>query len=380
MKQRILITGARSAVALDLAREFHSTGYEVHTADCSSAFISRWSNAVKQFHHYRSPNADPQGFNEDIIALSSALRPLHIIPTCEEVFHLAKPALRPSIGHLLFAPELEQLHELHGKHSFIALCTKIGIPAPESHVLTDQDALQDFSSGEWVFKPCYSRFGEEALIAPSPTQLSRVIPDSLFPWLAQRRIYGQEFSFYAIAQQGKLITIAPYFSNWRLAGGASYAFISAPAQITEKITRIASKIAAATNLTGQFSCDLIMDKQEQLWPIECNPRTTSGLHLLSGNGAVAKAITQATPASVQHSTRYLKPMMLLNGLNPSRFINCKRTLEEGEDVLGVHNDRLPMIGALLDTAVFSCRAIGTGTTLTQATTKDIEWNGEPFND
>lgn len=55
MADTILITGARSAVALDLARDFAAGGFQVHMADCSSSFLSRWSKIPTRVHRAPTP-------------------------------------------------------------------------------------------------------------------------------------------------------------------------------------------------------------------------------------------------------------------------------------------------------------------------------------
>ena len=46
--------------------------------------------------------------------------------------------------------------------------------------------------------------------------------------------------------------------------------------------------------------------------------------------------------------------------------------------MGAPGDRLPVLGGLLDAAVFGLRALRSGRPLTQAITADIEWNGRLF--
>lgn len=380
MSQRVIITGARSAVAVDLAREFHRVGYEVHMADCSSAFIARWSKATHSYHRYASPVHQPERFTADINSLVTKIQPQLIIPTCEEVFHLTKPALHHRLQRLLFAPSSEQLHLLHRKDSFMKLCQKAAIGVPESHTLTSSEALATYigNSEQWVFKPCYSRFGAQALISPSAQTLQHIMPIPQTPWLAQKRIHGQEFSFYAVACEGEVVSFAPYYSQWRLDGGASYAFVPAPSDAAKYMRHVAQQIATALQLTGQFSCDLMQDANGQFWPIECNPRATSGLHLLCGSGALADVILGRGQSAITGGTRYMLPMMALHGLRTQKLRTWQQTMRSGKDVLGIKEDRLPLLGAMLDAAVFGFNALHQGTSLTQATTADIEWNGEPL--
>src|SRR5690606_2050101 len=73
MAERVLITGARAAVAVDLARDFRRAGWEVHLADSTTARIARWSRAPHAVHRYGPPRAEPERFAADIAALDATL-------------------------------------------------------------------------------------------------------------------------------------------------------------------------------------------------------------------------------------------------------------------------------------------------------------------
>lgn len=384
MAHNVLITGARSAVALDLARDFKTAEYCVHVADCSSAFISKWSGAIDYFHRYESPNTNRIQFQKDIQHLIKTIKPDIVIPTCEEVFHLAHPSLQEVLEGRLFAPKLSVLDELHAKDKFASLCHTLGLNSPESHVIKHKDDLQPFLTNisDWVFKPCYSRFGSQTLIAPSKTEVEILEPTESRPWLAQKKINGEERSFYAVCKNGHLQAIAGYKSDWRLNGGASYVFETVDQDTLSKMKVIASRLAQHFALSGQFSCDIIEDRNGTLWPIECNPRATSGLHLLTGTGDLTRAITTQNKQAItpRDNMRYMLPMMMSYGIgnmlrnkNASKWIS---TLKLGSDVIGAPKDRAPVIGAIVDTVMFGLTGRKNKCSLTQATTIDIEWNGE----
>ena len=384
MSDRVIITGARSAVALDLARDFDCLGYEVHMADCSSAYISKWSKTPKCVHHYASPVNEPTRFTRDIQNIVKTIDPVMIVPTCEEVFHLSRLSLAEDFKQRLFSPSLSDLRVLHAKDSFIELCLDIGLNAPDTYTIKNKDDLQNYkdNSKEWVFKPCYSRFGAKTLITPNEHELATVTPDKDSPWIAQRYIKGQELSFYAVAHSGTLGTLAAYTSSWRLKGGASYVFEPVPEELLEEIRQLAEKIISKLSLTGQISCDLILDSRHKLWGIECNPRSTSGLHLLTGNGFLANAMinSEAKAMPSNKKSKYMLPMILTYGFtNALKNFGWKKwfdTLLNGQDVIGIKEDRFPVIGALIDTFLFMKYARKNKLSLTKATTVDIEWNGE----
>ena len=384
MADRVLITGARSAAALDLARDFQSAGWEAHLADCSASRIARWSSACARFHLYPSPARAGEDFRGRIAELVESHDVALIIPTCEEVFHLAAPALASVIGARLFAPPPQTLRRLHDKFAFAQACAEWALPSPESHLITDQEARLMFAGDtiRWVFKPCFSRFGESALIGPSRNALERVAIAPGRPWLAQRRVEGAEASFYAVVRQGRMMAFAAYRSDWRMRGGASYAFEPLPPKQAGRLHELAAALAQRAELTGQFSCDAIFDRDGQPWLIECNPRATSGVHLLAGGGGLARAIvgTSSEILRQQEGRAYLGPAMLAFGLpaaiGSGRLGQWRRALAGGHDVLARPGDRLPIFGAVIDSIGFSLCGLRHGITTSAATTRDIEWNGE----
>ncbi|RYG28509.1 MAG: ATP-grasp domain-containing protein, partial [Burkholderiales bacterium] len=119
MGERVLITGARAPAALDIARSFAAAGFEVHMADCVPSRMAKWSRAVKAVHRYPSPRGDRVGFCDAILKLMEQLNPRLVVPTCEEVFHLAMMNYAPA---QLLAPDWTVLRRLHSKAMFAEDC------------------------------------------------------------------------------------------------------------------------------------------------------------------------------------------------------------------------------------------------------------------
>lgn len=384
MADRVLITGARAASALDLARDFHAAGWNVHMADCTPALISRWSRAVHRLHLYPSPVWEPQAFRQRMLDLADQLQPRLIVPACEEAFHIAAPALQDRLGACLFQPPLPRLRQLHDKHAFALLLAELGLPVPETHLITSRDDLARFAgdSSAWVFKPCFSRFGEAALIGPAPARLHQITIQPGRPWVAQRKVTGTEASFYAVARTGQVTGFAAYHSDWRLKGGASIAF--APLDPAQHATLLdfARRLAAHGAITGQLACDVMIDAAGQAWLIECNPRATSGVHFLAGRGNLARAIAGTTdnPASAEPGPLHLLPAMLsfglANAIQRGRLKPWIAAVRAGQDAIGRAGDRRPMLGALVDGCAFALAGLRHGQSTSTMTTADIEWNGE----
>lgn len=382
MAERVLVTGARAVSALDLARGLRAAGFEAHLADCVPARLARWSNSAGPVHRYASPVERPAAFAADLRALIARLEPRWIVPACEEVFHLSALAAGEGWADRLLAPAPEVLATLHAKDRFAALCARLALPVPETRAATDTAGLAAVTAmGDVVVKPVWSRFGGRTLISPSLADLAAVTPTPEQPWVVQRRIVGEEVSFYAVCHSGRITAFAAYASDWRLPGGAAYVFHPAPVHTAEVLRAMADVLAAEVG-TGQIACDAIVDAEGRPWLIECNPRATSGVHLFGRGAAFGRALVGQGEAIPDDRARHLGPALWRYGLpharRTGRSLAWRGQRRDGLDALTLPGDRGPLAGALADTLGFSLRALLGNQSLTDAMTADIEWNGEPL--
>jgi len=381
MAERVLITGARAAAALDIARSLRAAGFEPHLADCSPAWMARASRAAGPVHRYASPVESPAAFARDLRDLVARLAPVRIIPTCEEVFHLAALSESGGFSGRLFAPGMDQLATLHAKDRFAALCRRLSLPAPQTATATSRATLAALTGPQpdVVVKPVWSRFGARTLIAPGAADLAAIAPTPAAPWVVQQRIVGEEVSFYAVCHAGRVTAFCAYGADWRLAGGAGYAFRPASHDTATRLRTMADALAAFAG-TGQIACDAIVDGAGQPWLIECNPRATSGVHLFGRGAALGRALMGQDDAGPVAGARHVAPALWLKGLpaalREGRTRDWRDQRRDGSDVVTAPGDRLPALGALGDAAVFGLRALRSGRSLTEAMTADIEWNGQ----
>lgn len=304
-----------------------------------------------------------------------------IVPACEEVFHLAMIEGLPAP---LFAPAWPVLARLHSKAAFAEDCLLLGLPVPATGVLESRADCEAFGarSEDYVFKREFSRFGASTLIAPGRKAFERISPSSRERWVAQRRVFGGEVSFYAVSVASKLTAFAAYRSTWKFAGGAGFAFEPLEEALAARIRAVASVLAERLIPHGQFACDLIVDADGQPWLLECNPRATSGAHFLGRSPQLALAILGDSPSTSLEDTRQLHvaPALWTYGLGQAlkgrRYREWSDARKSGRDVIAAEGDRGPVLGALLDTLAFSAKALVTRKSLVEVTTADIEWNGE----
>ncbi|MEZ5782158.1 MAG: hypothetical protein R3D70_11115 [Rhizobiaceae bacterium] len=303
-QKRVLITGGRMPVSVQMAQIFMQAGARVHVADSTRHVIA---DALSECTTHRLPGA-----RGNMHAYGAAVEDLVrqwdidiVVPVGEEIFHLAA-ARETGYAIPLFAPPLATLRLLHDKSTFIELARSRGLAVPETWVLKRRKDVDDLAerSGELVLKPCFSRFGARTKIGVKISELDDVVPSAHYPWVAQERLDGEEFCAYAVAVNGKLAAFSAYRPSHRIAKSAAFYF--EPCKLPDG-ERIAAVLAAATAFTGQISLDFIRIPEGTLLPIECNPRATSGLHFFWDQPELATAILRATAPEIMLRPRPATP-------------------------------------------------------------------------
>ena len=135
--------------------------------------------------------------------------------------------------------------------------------------------------------------------------------------------------------------------------------------------------------TGQIGFDFIVDQDGRLFVLECNPRATSGLHLLN-NEPLADAFLESNGPLLRPTSS--KPAMLaaimmlylLPVVRSGPPWTLYRNMWRARDIIFNWNDLLPVLAAPITLAEVFVTACRTGKPMTTAATFDIEWNGEPL--
>jgi predicted ATP-grasp superfamily ATP-dependent carboligase len=336
----ILITGGRAPVALELSRLFAERGCRVFIADSTPHPIARASNSVIRTFLVPPPRQNPEGYIAELERIVAQENISLIIPTCEEIYTLARYKNRLPI----FCDTFEKLAILHNKGDFIKLAKSMGLPVPKTlHIPSDM-----------VLKPVYSRFASKIHILREPVQ-----------WVMQELLNGKAYCTYTIAFEGEMRAHVTYPVNQRAGQGACLTFeaIEEP-RILDWITKFVKEF----NFTGQIAFDFIEGDDGYPYPIECNPRATSGAHLFSAElvDAFFKPVTVAPITT--------KKMIAL-GLLCYAWRDLKG-FWESKDVIFSWKDPKPFFYQFI--SFFSLWRIAKRIKkpILEASTHDIEWNGE----
>ncbi len=375
----ILLTGGRAPVTLDLARAFHRAGHTVFMAESLRGHVSQPSAAVKANFVVPAPRQEGEAF---IAALKSIIEANQIdllVPTCEEVFHIAMHL--SELPCRVFTEPIAKLDAYHNKWNFVIKAGECDLRVPESILITRADELL-FAYSQWrgvVLKPVYSRFASRTLILPA---LRDALSTLTFgePWIAQEFIPGRQFCSYSVCQNGRITAHAVYPTTFTAGQGATIAF--QPVEHAE-IYAWVQTFVDRNKVTGQMAFDFVQSPDGRLYALECNPRATSGAHLLTPHPQFVDSFFVGDMPCVTpytHTARMLATAMLVYGfpaaLRTGNAGEWFQTFFRSDDVILDFRDPLPFL--LQWRSIFEYVRLGRrqGISALQASTFDIEWNGD----
>ncbi|WP_458126003.1 ATP-grasp domain-containing protein [Paenibacillus sp. Z3-2] len=412
---RVLLTGGRAPVTLDLARMLHRAGHQVYVAESAARHLTRSSGAVEQCAVVPSPRHDTCAYLAELERLVQDWQIDLLIPMCEEVFYVAQGAERLRTYCHVLVTTLEQLHKLHHKYNFIQLAESLGLSVPDTRLINNKQEWIETQSvlqtvGNWVWKPVYSRFAAKVRMPRLMTYDTGAGNDQQWdvshknqrhlrndppehgqlsfasPWVAQAYIPGQMLCTYSIAHEGQLVAHATYDSRYRTGSvGASVYFEQVEHEGALAWVR---QYVEATGFSGQIGFDFIEGQDRRVYAIECNPRATSGIHLFHPGGDLVRALTE--PETLVKERRMITPargskaMLML----PMLGSGVQQIFGKGKlrawitawrgtrDVVYVGQDIQPIFEQFGVVLAAWHLARSQKISLTEALTHDIEWNGE----
>ncbi len=364
---RILITGARSPVAVEWATILRQGNHQVWLSDSIAWPLGRFTRSEQSYFYYPSPRFSSLQCAKAIEQFCLDKQIDLIIPTCEEVFHLAA---RLSKSLPLFASDASLLHQLHHKYHAMALLSGLGeIKTPVTELLTDAKHADQHK--DKLLKPVFSRFGEQVIFPNKPRQACQ--PSKEAPWVAQQYLHGEPLCNYALFENGQLIAHQAYRPLWGLNGSAATAFSPIEHTIITEFTR---QFGQQYAYHGQVAFDFI-DTTEGTYVIECNPRATSGLHLLNRSIRLSPKgqwEVTAAPTRSQHIGVGLFFLFGIKAIREGEFQSLLSTFQRGSTVLS--SSSLYPLASFFSLAAMAWRSMRRGISLTAASTWDIEWNGK----
>lgn len=367
----VLLTGGRAPVCLELARAFASAGWRVVVAESLPVHLCSRSKAVHACYQVPEPNRDPERFIDALVEIVKAECVDFLIPTCEEIFWVSRGQERLQPHCRVLVEPLERLRELHSKWDFINLADRLGFRVPETALMTGPGLWA--GHGALVLKPVFSRFASKVQFVPPGGGVSGE-PTPEHPWVAQEWLKGRHLSTWSVAHGGQLTAHADYAAEFTAGGGACISFRPANEPTTLDWVR---RFVGALGFTGQIAFDFIQTADGTLYPLECNPRATSGLHLFSPEALVKALVDPRAPLQRPdpNAEVALRIPLLLYGPQ-GRWRRWLHLLRHAKDAIHRPDDPRPRIDQLRMLGPLWRRSRQDGISLIEATTADLEWNGE----
>lgn len=383
--QRILLTGARSPVALEFARLLNKAGHTVFASDTTKWTCCSYSKHVAKSFIFPSPRFKDDEFISSLVEIVEKEQIDFILPITEEIFYIAKHRERLSKLTTILCESLDLLHILHNKWSFIQKLDELGFCTPRTLLIEKEEDLENIHfTTPYVLKACYSRASQN-IIRCDPKNEKRKKPEiKKSPWVAQEWIEGKKYCSYAITHNGKLSALATYPVKFAIDNSSCLTFEPIRhAKVEAWIEDFISQIG----FTGQIAFDFIEDSSGSLYAIECNPRGTSGLHLFTPENHIDRALFDQNSSVIYPPVNTFKQIlagMLLYGWRTKkmnlRFFRCySKKLFSYHDVVFSLNDIRPFLSMGLLVMIYMYWSIKYNLRLPAAFTYDLDWNGDSLS-
>lgn len=347
------MVGVRSPAALELVRQLAFHGLAVEGADFLHFPPGRFSCRLRAYHRLPSPRWHATRFESAWNRLLE--QPYAAVFACnEEIFWLSRQALQPPLAawHGPFG-----LERLHRKDEFVRLLQEAGLPSPASW------PLEEFEQSEHpvILKRVYSRFGLTTQFEPDLQQRPQQ------GWLVQERLSGEEVCFTGFGWRGRLITSCCYRSRWGDLGQHRGAGLHFQSLHRPELQEQAAALVQFLNYSGPLGLDFVGGTA-----VECNPRWTSGIHLLDLSPVFQELGLPVRPGwPIRGRAQLAAPMLLRAEANREFWSDWW----SAPDAVWSWRDPLPALAQPLTLLETIWRAKRRGISIRQALTWDIEWNG-----
>jgi hypothetical protein len=280
---RALVTSSRMPFAISIVRKLAEAGHEVYASDSYELAPGSHSRYLSGHFVTASPKQATLQFVGDVERIAAESSIDVVVPAFEECFYLASQHDRLSRVTRLFTAPFQTLARLHDKASFKRLANDLGLRTPETVVARSDEELRDAIDrfGTYFARAVFSRGGVSLLTNAGPLA-GRLRPDDVHPtdespWLVQEYVDADTVCTYSTVHEGTVTAHCIYRipRQWQHSTGIQFVCAEGAPSL-----EIVKRIAAELNYTGQISFDLF-DEPTEPRLIECNPRPTDGVLLMS---------------------------------------------------------------------------------------------------
>ena len=376
MARTALLTVGRFPAALTLARGLHGRGVRVIVADPMKRQLCSVSRAVTKTFQVAPPNTDIEGWERDILDIIERENVTDLIPTSEEVCHVANLAPRLPDTTRYVGPSAEWIAQWHDKLQFVNYAISRGVTAPSVYTTADGESRALIRQTECVLKPRRGCSGTAVSFIPPGSTLPPPSQDMLL----QRRVQGNHLYTLSWVDAGEVKATASYRGSTH-SGTVAVGFQSAPTPFSVK--QWIEQFVADTDVTGFLSFDFILDRSGIPWGIECNPRLSSGVHFIDeawlgaavmGEDMGAPSITPAGKRVQWSYSTLTEAYKHLFRFKIPESIRCLRDLFISRDAVWSWRDPLPFFLMTPLCWEFIWRSIHERMPIGDASQCDIAWH------
>jgi hypothetical protein len=269
--------------ALDAIRKLGERGHEVYASDSYAGSPGSHSRFLSGHYTTASPSGDPEAFAADVERVAAENEIELVLPMFEEVFYLAAQHERLSAVTSLFAPPFRTLAQVHDKGTFQELCDRLEIRTPHTVLAHTRDEMNEAIERfpKYFARAAFSRGGVGLLTNTGPLaghlSPNDCHPTEANPWLVQEFVGGPMHCTYSALHHGEVASHMSYRAprQWEHSTGIQFLSVD-PGDTLPTVERLGRELG----WHGQMSLDFI-ETSEGLVMIECNPRPTDGVLLMT---------------------------------------------------------------------------------------------------
>jgi len=382
-----LLTLGRLPVALEIARALHADGWRVIVAEPLRWHLCRLSRAVARSVVVTAPTVDAARYLRELRAVIDAEGVTLVVPVSEETPFVAGLHGRLPADVVVACAPRDALLQLHDKWRFATLARSLGLPVPATALASSSDAVRLAASGPHVIKPRLSCSGVGVRQVTGGATLPEALRDERY--VVQRRLSGEALCAAAFVRAGAVTALVTYRSLLE-AGSVSVSFERVPTP--PGIAGFVATLAAARGSSGMLAFDFMADERGCFRAIECNPRATSGLHLMAPStiaaGLAPTAADSDSPSCDEGEGSTLLPLGTRRQEFWSALLEVEgRTLrgrgrrEDWRRLLGTRDvdwsatDRKPSLLLVPASAPLMWRALRARRPIVEVTMADVGWHG-----
>jgi hypothetical protein len=381
---RVLVTSSRLPFALDMIRKLAERGHEVYASDCYELAPGSHSRHLAGHFVTASPADATESFVGDVERVARENEIDIVVPAFEEAFYLATQRERIAAITNLYAAPFRTLAQLHDKGSFRELAVRLGLPTPETVVATSDAGLRAALDRypRYFARAAFSRGGVALLTNTGPlaghVSVEDCRPTPTSPWLVQPFVDGPMRCTYSTLHDGRVTAHCEYAAprQWEHSTGIQFLSVDASGSLD-----VVARLGAELSYTGQMSLDFVA-APEGLKLIECNPRATDGVLLMTAEELEAGLLGDDGEVTVVEPGRETQlDLALVGQLLSERPGEMPASVSDLLRVRGSDrgwHDALPKLYSFLAFAHHERLSLGRRQQLFVAMSDGICWDGQPI--